>query len=351
MKVITLLLVMFAITTACAVTQKPHALADEWELVGEVVNEPGYHVWGCSPMQTKDGTTHLFAARWPKKAAFVPGWHTHCEIARYVADKPEGPFTFAEVVVKGSETEQRKSQAPHNPNIQRAGKKFVLTYIVNSGEPFPASQTIEMLIADSIEGPWKPANGDASKPMLAPPEDPAIWCYKSRVGVNNPALLPMPDGTFHLYFKGKFHTGGPSKMGLAIAQQIEGPFVIQPDPVTANKSHIEDGYAFIWNRHVCLLTTDNSGMLEKGGGLLWVSKDGKKFDQALGGFHHFKNHFFPNGIPENAKHHYGRSSKNERPQVLVIDGEPAYLYAPSGTALDGSDGTNNYLFKRKGSKK
>jgi len=24
----------------------PHALADEWEFVGEIVNEPGYHIWG-----------------------------------------------------------------------------------------------------------------------------------------------------------------------------------------------------------------------------------------------------------------------------------------------------------------
>jgi len=308
-------------------------------------------VWGCSPMQTKDGKIHLFAARWPKEARFVPGWHTHCEIARYVADNPKGPFKFTEIVAQSSKAGERKKQAPHNPNIQRAGNRFVLTYIVNSGNPFPMSQTIEMLIADSIEGPWTPANGDASKPMLTPPADPAIWCHKSKVGVNNPALLPMPDGTFHLYFKATTGPKSGTKMGLAIAKQIEGPFVIQPEPVTANDRHIEDGYAFLWNGYVCLMTTDNSGMIETGGGLLWISKDGREFDKPLPGFHHFKNHFFPNGIPANVKHHYTKATKNERPQVLVIDGEPAYLYTPSGTALDGSDGTNNYLFQRKGATK
>ena len=220
MKTITILLGMFAITTACAVTQKPHALADEWELVGEVVNEPGYHVWGCSPMQTKDGTTHLFAARWPKEAAFVPGWHTHCEIARYVADKPEGPFTFAEVVVKGSETEQRKSQAPHNPNIQRAGKKFVLTYIVNSGEPFPASQTIEMLIADSIEGPWKPA---------MPPNRCLRRRKIPRSGAINPKWVsttrrssPCPTAPFTFISKASFTLVDPARWGSPLPSKSKG---------------------------------------------------------------------------------------------------------------------------------
>lgn len=29
------------------------------------------------------------------------------------------------------------------------------------------------------------------------------------------------------------------------------------------------------------------------------------------------------------------------------DGEPEYLYCPSGSALDGSDGTNAYVLRRK----
>lgn len=53
-----LIIGLLALATAGLATEKPHALADEWELVGEIVNEPGYHVWGYSPMQTKDGKTH-----------------------------------------------------------------------------------------------------------------------------------------------------------------------------------------------------------------------------------------------------------------------------------------------------
>ena len=34
---------------------KPEALADQWELVGEAINEPGWDIWGSSPIITDDG--------------------------------------------------------------------------------------------------------------------------------------------------------------------------------------------------------------------------------------------------------------------------------------------------------
>lgn len=326
--------------------KKPVALADQWELLGEAVNEPGWDVWGSSPMITDDGKVHLFVSRWPGKYPFHPAWLIHSEIARYIADSPEGPFTFQETVLKG-DGQGWDAQGYCNPNIQKVGNRFVLTCIANNGNNNPgAHQRIGMWIAEKITGPWKPANGDPDTPMLAPPEDPAIWCYKAS-SVVNPALLEMPDGTFHLYFKARSKFSKHACMGLAIAEKLEGPYVIQPEAITDNDRTIEDGYAFHWREHVCLMTTDNKGMIEAGGGLLWVSKDGKKFGDPLPGYHRFGKHYFPNGVPKTVRHHYNSKVKCERPQILVIDGEPKYLYAPSGSALEGSDGTNCYLFRRK----
>jgi hypothetical protein len=327
--------------------KQPEALADDWEFVGEAVNEPGWDIWGSSPIITEDGKVHLFVARWPGKFSFNSAWRSHSQIARYTADSPEGPFRFQEVVLKG-DGEGWDAQGYHNPNIQKVGDQFALTCIANDGKGrHGPNQRIGIWVADKIDGPWKPANGDPGKPMLAPPEDPAIWCHKSGCGVNNPALLQMPDGSFHLYFKARKGPTGAIKMGLAIAKTLEGPFHIQPETVTTNDRSIEDGYAFHWRRNVCFMTTDNHGILESGGGLLWTSRDGKKFNNPLLGYHHFSNHYFPNGVPKTVKAHYTRQVKCERPQILLINGEPAYLYAPSGTAIDGSDGTNCYLFRRK----
>lgn len=346
--------VAFADAMIAELARTPEPLADDWKLQGIVVNEPGYHIWGCSPVMTEDGRVHLFAARWPVEAKFVPGWHTACEIARYVAPDPHGPFEFAEVVLRGSGSGWNK-QGIHNPSVRKMGDRYALVYIANTGDDFPASQTIGMLIADDVKGPWQAVDGTTSQlvdlaqatPILTPPTDKTVWCYGSGCGVNNPSLLQMADGRFHLYFKSKPGRKGGVKMGVAIADRLEGPYVIQPKPITANDRTIEDGYAFHWRGQVCLLTTDNHGILENGGGLLWTSADGLTFHPTpLKGFHHFKRHYLNGAAPKGARHHYTNYLKFERPQLLMQNGEPRFLYVPSGTATDGSDGTNNYLLFR-----
>lgn len=64
---------------------------------------------------------------------------------------------------------------------------------------------------------------------------------------------------------------GKVKMGLANADKLEGPYIIQPEPITANDRVTEDGYAFIYDGKFALLTTDNHGINESVGGILWTS--------------------------------------------------------------------------------
>jgi len=71
--------------------------ADRLEYAGVAVEEPGYPVWGSSPIIGPNSNTHLFVARWPVSSGFGD-WHTACEIARYVADPPEGPFIIREAL-------------------------------------------------------------------------------------------------------------------------------------------------------------------------------------------------------------------------------------------------------------
>ena len=132
--------------------------ADRLEYVGVAVEEPGYHVWGSSPVIGPAGKTHLFVARWPIEKKFK-AWLTHCEIARYTSEQPEGPFTFQDVVVQGSGKQGTWDfQSPHNPSVQKVGDRYVLTYIANAGGTKPecvSSQRIGMIVADVPEGPWR----------------------------------------------------------------------------------------------------------------------------------------------------------------------------------------------------
>ena len=314
--------------------------ADRLEYVGIAVEEPGYHVWGSSPVVGPAGKTHLFVARWKLEYEFK-AWLTHCEIARYVSDQPEGPFAFQEVVVKGSaEQGSWDFQSPHNPNVRKVGDRYVLTYIANAGgtkNECVASQRIGMMVADTPAGPWKKVVEDG--PLLSPPTDPDVWCFESSVGVNNPALLEHPDGRFFLYFKA-MKKGDIRRMGVAIADQLEGPYVFNPKSLTSNKTTIEDGYAFCEHESVFLLTTDNRGSA----GFLWASKDGVQFTDPILGFDKMKHYLDTKPI---LKANVFRGKKFERPQILMQDGHPTHLYVASGANVNGGKGTHSCVLRIK----
>lgn len=114
-------------------TTSPETLADDWTLDGIVVNEPGWDLWGASPVMDEQGRVHLFIARWPGEIPFDSAWRTRSEIAHYVGEGPHGPFEYVETVLHG-DGEGWDAQGYHNPNIQQlVDGRFALTCIANSG--------------------------------------------------------------------------------------------------------------------------------------------------------------------------------------------------------------------------
>ncbi|MCY1719326.1 glycoside hydrolase family protein [Prolixibacteraceae bacterium Z1-6] len=340
-------------------SQNEKSFADKWAFVGKAVEEPGYTIWGTSPILGDDGKVHLFVARWPGELKVDPGWRTHSEIAHYVGDSPEGPFVFSDVAIKGDiETDKegkapcnpaihkvknRAVYAPHNPAIHKVDSLYALFYIVNDGiEEHPSNQYICLSVSESLYGPWKKAGEDGL--VLKPPRNKDYWNYKASNGVNNPAFLQHPDGGYFLYFKSE-----KARMGLAVAENIEGPYVQMPFPVTANDRNIEDGYAFMYKGKFALLTTDNHGIIEAGGGILWTSDDGIHFDTYEKGFHRIND--YTDVDMKKAAVHYGPQNRSyakfERPQIVLKDGKPAYVYLPSGTNIYGGDCTVSYVLKFK----
>ena len=314
--------------------------ANKWEFKGIAIDEPGYHVWGSSPIMGNDGRVHLFSARWKISASFDPGWRSHSEIAHYVADSPEGPFRFVDVVLQGSGTDTWDKYGIHNPAVHKVGDKYILLYIANNNytqPPHPSNQRTGMLIADNLYGPWKKVGKDGC--VLSPSSNPSHWTYQAANGVVNPAFLEHPKGGYMLFFKSH-----GSKMGVAFAEHVEGPYVMYPTPVTKNNQTIEDGYAFVYQDQICLLTTDNHGIIQAGGGILWRSDDGINFDKYEAGFNLFDS-YLEEGRLDKAKQIYGSHPKFERPQVLMIDNEPGYLYAPSGANMNGNSGTAVHVLK------
>jgi len=314
---------------------------------GFVLSENDWHIWCNAPVLDDAGRVHLFVSRWPVKDTFALGWHTSCEIAHYKADRPEGPYNYMGTVLKGTAVDGSWRKAgTHNVTVVRLpDQRYAMLFIGNSDgiRGFPANQKIGMMLASSPDGPWKLAGQDGL--ILDIPADPAVWSHGSVVGVNNPTLLPMPDGRFLLYYKAmKPGKGEVRRMGVAVADRVEGPYRFEKEPLAANEGTIEDGFAFRLNGEVCLLVTDCHGA-GYGGGMIYHSRDGIHFD--------------PTPIRAyEAVDHYVKRWPNpakgwtpwvlQRPALLLgKDGTPTHLFAPCGTPPEGKQGTATFLFELK----
>lgn len=319
---------------------------------GFVLQEDHYHIWCNAPIWDDAGVLHLFVSRWPIKDTFGRGWHTTCEIAHYKAAKPEGPYAFVDTVIKGDGKEGSwRKQGTHNVTVLRLpDKRFALLFIANSGDErtkgtdsqvFPANQRIGMMLSNNLDGPWSLVGKDGL--VLDVPTDEDVWCHDTTVGVNNPTLLPIPDGRFFLYFKA-MKPNDVRRMGVAIADKVEGPYRFEKRPLTENKGTIEDGFAFHLNGEPVLLVTDCHGP-GSGGGMIYRSKDGLHFDQTE--YRAYENLMsyqkeWPHPVNPWAKWAF------QRPALLLDkNGVPTHLFAPCGTAPEGKIATATFMFEIK----
>ncbi|MCP5537694.1 MAG: hypothetical protein H7A51_15855 [Akkermansiaceae bacterium] len=315
---------------------------------GFVLQEDEWHVWCNAPILDEQGKVHLFVARFPTSIAFSRGWHSAGEIAHYTAAKAEGPYTYLDTVLKADKSEGSwQKNGPHNVTVVRIPDgRYAMVYISNAGKEkhgakFPANQKIGMLLADKLDGPWKPATPNGL--VLDTPKSPDVWSHNSSVGVNNPTLLSMPDGRFFLYYKAiGADKPGLRRMGLAIADKVEGPYKFEKTALTDNVGTIEDGFAFHLNGKVNLLVTDCHGK-GHGGGMIYQSDDGINFKTEPVRAYEAVDHYMPKW-PNPAR---GWSPwVLQRPALLIgKNGIPTHLFAPCGTPPKGKKGTATFLLE------
>ena len=322
------------------------AIAANLSWGGVVLSDPAFTFWGAAPIEDDEGRTHLFAARWPEENV-DPAWRESSEIAHYVADDPEGPFDFQEVVLSGTgRAGDWDAYAPHNPEIKRFGDAYALLFIANGDyhrPPHPLNQYTGMVVSTSLDGPWRKV-GESGLILKSSP-DPGHWTYGKQIV--NPAIINL-NGRYLLYFKSQTKSGDGSVFGVAMADSLEGPYRLPDEPFTGKDITVEDACVFIWDDRVYLLTTDNHGQVTgiPGGGALWVSDDGVHFDDenALLGYD-LLSAYYTDYDPAVGKHIYGPRPKLERPKILMREGKPAYIYGPSGWAIHGGDRTACYVLK------
>jgi hypothetical protein len=324
------------------------------EPVGRILEEEGWNVWCVAPIYGDDGKVHVFYSRW--KGSFN-NWVSRSEVAHAVADSPEGPYKTVGVALSGRGGDAFDSWAIHNPTIHKVGDRYVMFYMGTDGsklgiepedvydmtweeyKPFfkrlVANKTIGVAVSDSLYGPWERPD----EPVLKP-GPPATW---DDLLTTNPSFLPMADGTYRLYYKSMDKDGwekysGNRKYGVATADNLLGPYKkLESNPILSfaegqkadqfgghkpagKNSQLEDAY--VWHEDgLFKMIMRDMGFINHEYGLYFESKDGLCWTSAPQIAFREAGHYFDEKLIG-----LEREGRFERPQLLMKDGRPDYLF-------------------------
>ncbi|VGO19738.1 hypothetical protein SCARR_01797 [Pontiella sulfatireligans] len=302
--------------------------------------EDGTWTWCMAPIYDEKGKLHIFNSVIPKKGS----WIKHSKIVHWVADQPEGPYTFVEDLFSSDDASY------HNPQVSMAGDTYVLVFLLNRYRDANGSkQEVGMATAKSLDGPWTesplnpviPASGEMNGCQI--------------VHASNPTFVVTPEGKYRIYYKSMTDKlplkKGFREISFAESDQIEGPYVnYEANPVISyadQQVDIEDPYAFFYEGMYYMIVEDRRGVqnllegnpipadqIRNGGyrpGLIYKSKDGINW-----------------GVPEigyqtNEIYFGDKLARSERPNILWKDGKPECLFL----ACHDEDPTAGYFLKIK----
>ena len=308
--------------------------------------DPAYYIWCGAMVRGDDGKYHLFYSRWPR-ALGHHAWVTHSEIAHAVADLPSGPFHHVNVALPARGKEYWDGLCTHNPTILRAGGKYYLYYMGNTGDgqamkdlnwTHRNNQRIGVAVAENPNGPWQRFDQPVLDVSAGADSPDALM-------TSNPTVARRPDGGFLMLYKavGKQRPmpfGGPVVHLTATADSPTGPFTKQMRPIFTTPGvdfPAEDPFAWYdyGARRYYAIVKDNNGYFTRAGKslALWESADGFEWKLA------------PHPLVTTTEITWADGPKQkvnslERPQLLFSpDGRPAVLLG----AVD-EDGARGHSF-------
>lgn len=300
-----------------------------------------YWVWDPSVVKGEDGQYHMFASRWSKELGFG-NWVTNSQIVRAVSPTPEGPYTFAEVVLSPRGKNYFDGLVTHNPRIVKYKNKYLLYYMGTSYDfKVPDNRDdvwadgraqrawmhkrVGLAVADSVLGPWKRMD----TPVISP--RPGKWDASI---TSNPSPVVKPDGSVYLMYKSssRDHTP-PLLLGAAGAKQYDAVYERLSDkPVFSFHSKenmdndVEDPFVWWSGRQYELIMKDRFGHIcgEEGGGIHATSKNGINWKLSSPVKAYSRTVKWNDGTTTH-------QANFERPFLLFENGKPTHLFAATGS--------------------
>jgi len=305
-------------------------------------------LWGASVVKGDDGLYHMFVSAWPIDMPFAH-CATNSQVIHAVAEKPVGPFRYADVALGGDDNDQPgkwHGRVYHDPIITRHGGQYLLYFAATSytgargSAPAPIEWATDrwceawssfrsgLAVADSPCGPWS----IREEPLVEPRK--GHW---DRVIISNPAPFVHEDGSATLVYKSiakRYPVGGrlPAafKLGVCRADHYlgeyrrlcEGPLFQELDD-----ADFEDAYLLFDGSEYELVLKDMNGASagEAGGGISFRSAD------ALNWARPAKQWSFCERYEKLVR---AKVCKLERPGFLLsADNRPTHAYLTLGTGV------------------
>ena len=280
----------------------------------------GWWNWGMAPIYDEAGKLHIFNSSIPYMGSRGMGyWQSKSIINHYVADSVEGPFELVGTAFSSD------TATYHNPQICKVGDTYVLVFLCKPATS-GSLQSIGMATANSLYGPW---TENPNNPIIKP-----VTGTSNAAHASNPTFLVDRDGKFRIYYKSMSEGSRLREISLAIADELEGPYLdVSSNPLISFKQierDIEDPYAFFYNDTYYMIVEDRMDVagalsgesdplkkIKNGGyrpGLLFESKDGIHWGRPELGY------------DTDASYFGGELSRSERPHILWKAGKPEYLF-------------------------
>ncbi|HAI10131.1 MAG TPA: glycosyl hydrolase family 43 [Phycisphaerales bacterium] len=306
----------------------------------------GHWVWCGSAIRGDDGRYHLFASVWSQSLPFWPCWVTNSRIVRASADQPQGPYVFEETVLPARDPSFWDGRMTHNPSIHRASDGTYLLFYTGStyDAPVPtaedpgqwgdaraalarANQRVGLATAPSINGPWQRRDEAIIQPR------PGKW---DGLMSTNPAPCVLPDDSILLVYKSTANQTDLLRLGVSKAEHYNADFKRLSDESILNfdqtNDHVEDPYVWYDGNQFQLIMKDMEGGIcgEQYGGIHACSPDGI----------HWRLADLPMAYSRTVKWDNGSTTRQahfERPQLLIENGRPTYLFAATSDANSETD--------------
>lgn len=319
-----------------------------------------YHIWGASVVKGYDEKYHMYYSRWKYDLGHM-GWVTDSEIAYAVADKAEGPYRGLNVALSARGKEFWDGTTTHNPTVIKKDGNYYLYYMgttshVKAEQPttmknkdwwiYRNNQRIGVAWSKNPEGPWQRLDYpiiDVDKNPKAPdalmtsnpainigPNDEIFAVYK--VVGKQKGWKPIDLNSNESYQVSK---GDRVRYMIAFAKNPLGPFKKHSETIFelkgAEKEHMiaEDPYVWSQNGTYYTVVCDIQGRFtgDKGAFALMTSENGYDWNQAK----------HPLVLPSRILLADGTKTdyKLERPQLLIEDGIPTYLFGALGITVNG----------------